>query len=359
MTNSSFTIVSPIDGDMLHAADAVINDGILLYPLTIKAPADALIQVNGTAAKYADGLFKTCLVLNQYKNVIEVKDLRSRDVQQISVYLLPHFAGKYRLSIDDNIWFLQDIHANEQQYSSIFDNPYLGGLKKIHEKYGTKVHINLFYQTDGFNLSQLSDKFKTEWSAQGHWMRLSFHALQEFPDMPYQKAGYDTVKKDCDLVMNEIRRFAGEAVMGPVTTIHWGEATAEGSRALRDAGYAGQLGYFNVDDDLPPASYYLDVAQRRHVKKRFIWKDPQQDIVFIRTSIVLDRKPLQEIVPHLDQYALVDRKPPYADFLIHEQYYYPFYQAYQPDYFEKIETAAKWAAANNYTPAFLGECIFR
>jgi hypothetical protein len=30
--------------------------------------------------------------------------------------------------------------------------------------------------------------------------------------------------------------------MGSVTTIHWGEATVEGSRAMRDAGYVGQLG---------------------------------------------------------------------------------------------------------------------
>jgi hypothetical protein len=29
--------------------------------------------------------------------------------------------------------------------------------------------------------------------------------------------------------MNEIRRFAGEDVMRSVTTIHWGEAIAEGS----------------------------------------------------------------------------------------------------------------------------------
>ena len=63
--------------------------------------------------------------------------------------------------------------------------------------------------------------------------------------------------------MNEIRRFAGPELMGPVTTLHWGEATVEGSRALRDLGYKGQLGYFNVDDHLPPVSYYLTVEQRR------------------------------------------------------------------------------------------------
>ena len=58
------------------------------------------------------------------------------------------------------------------------------------------AHLNLFYQTDGFNLSLLSDEFAAEWKAQKDWLRLSFHALGEFPDKPYQKAGYEQMKKD-------------------------------------------------------------------------------------------------------------------------------------------------------------------
>ncbi|MBN9381186.1 MAG: hypothetical protein J0H74_10485 [Chitinophagaceae bacterium] len=268
-----------------------------------------------------------------------------------------NFAGGYRLSIDDNIWFLRDIHENEDKYTSIFENPYLGFLKEVHEQYGTKVHLNLFYQTEGFNLSMLSDKFKDEWKAQTGWLRLSFHALQEFPDMPYRTAGYEEVKRDCSLVMQEIRRFAGEELMGPVTTVHWGEATVEGCRALRDLGYKGLLGYFNVDDDLPAVSYYLSVEQRRYIKQRFVWKDQQEDIVFFRTSIVLDKTDLDRVRPHLDGYATSGGLPPYADLLVHEQYFYPFYFNYQPDYRQRILTAVQWAQEKGYQPRFLEETI--
>ena len=38
----------------------------------------------------------------------------------------------YRLSVDDNIWFLRNI-ANHPEYTSLFDDPYLRLYKDIHE----------------------------------------------------------------------------------------------------------------------------------------------------------------------------------------------------------------------------------
>ena len=322
-------IISPIDGDMLHARDGIAVEGGL----------QITVMVAGEPVN---------VVLKDYRNVLELGD------EKIVVYWVKDFAGGYRLSIDDNIWFIRDIYYNAGIYRSIFDNPYLAFLKKVNKVYGTKIHLNLFYQTEGFNLSLLSDEFVGEWKAQADWLRLSFHALGEFPDKPYIKAGYEQMKKDCELVMREIRRFAGTEIMGPVTTVHWGEATVEGVRALRDLGYRGLLGYFNVDDELPEVSYYLDVEQRRHIKRRFIWKDNASDMVFVRSSIVIDKTPLVGIRPHLDGGGL----PAYVDLLVHEQYYYPFYFNYQPDYEGRILTAVQWAQDNGYKPRFLEECIF-
>ena len=48
----------------------------------------------------------------------------------------------------------------------------------------------------------------------------------------------------------------------------------------------------------------------------------------------------------------------YVDLLTHEEYFYPFYSGYQPDYREKVLTAVKWAVNNGYEPAFLEECVF-
>jgi hypothetical protein len=351
-------IISPKDGDMLHARDGLTAGDWLRTKVTVAAGAYSEISVGGVSATYRNGVYVAEILLKEYVNRIEARDEKTGEKTAITVYRLKDLAGGYRLSIDDNIWFLRDIYNNAGVYRSIFDNPYLAFLREVHTRYGTKVHINLFYQTDGFNLSQLSDEFAAEWKAQAGWLRLSFHALGEFPDMPYREAGYEEVRRDCELVKKEISRFAGPELMGPVTTLHWGAATVEGSRALRDAGYKGQLGYFNVDDDRPAVSYYLTPEQRRHIKKRFIWKDNSEDIVFIRSSIVIDKTSLADIRGWLDGYRQRGGLPPYVDLLVHEQYYYSFYKAYQPDFRERILTAVQWAQDNGYTPKFLEACIF-
>lgn len=357
MEENRIHFVSPIEGDMLHARDGIMTDEYLDVKVKISAPDATTLIVNGTEATLVDGVFEATVRLTDYENNIEAEEQNTGDKNSITVFWLKNFAGGYRLSIDDNIWFLRDIQQNKDTYQSLFDNPYLGFLKDVNARFGTKIHLNLFYQTDGFNLSDFTDQYKEEWKQSSDWLRLSFHALGEFPDMPYVAAGYDQVKKDCELIMGEIKRFAGEEVMGSVTTIHWGEATVEGSRAMRDAGYTGQLGYFNVDDDQYSASYYLTVPQRRHIKKRFVWRDTAENITFVRASIVIDTKKLPEIKPHLDQHEKNGYKPPFLDLLVHEQYFYPFYEAYQPDYRDRILAAVQWAGDNGYTPLFLSEAI--
>lgn len=357
LKKSNLKIVSPVNGDMLHRSDGIIRDGSLQVTMKIFAPDGSRIKVNDRAALGKDGVFTSEIPLTNYRNEIRVTDEDTGEGETIELYRLDHLEGKYRVSIDDNIWFLRDLTKEAEKYNSLFDNPFMGFLKELHDHFGTKIHLNIFYQTEGFDLSMMTDKYKDEWIASAGWIRLSFHALQEFPDKPYIEAGYDQVKHDCDLVIEQVRRFAGAELTGPVTTVHWGETTVEGSRALRDAGYKGQLGYFNVDDDLPAVSYYLDVEKRRRIKKRFIWKDTTEDIVFVKTSIVIDTKKQEEIFPFLEEYKKGAGKPPYLDLLVHEQYYYPFYKAYQPDYCQKIRTAVQWAVDNGYTPAFLEDCI--
>jgi hypothetical protein len=349
--------ISPVDGDILHIHDGVVKGGSLQTTVTVNAPQGSKISVNGITASGNKNVYTAEVRLDALTNNIEVKDSRSGEKKSIKVYWLNQLAGKYRLSIDDAVWFLKDIHQHAATYNSVFDSPFLGFLKQVHDTYGTKVHINIFYETDGFDLSRMTDKYKTEWEANADWLRLSFHARAEFPDNPYKHAGYQQAKEECEAVMREIRRFAGAAMNDMVTTLHWGEVPVEVSRALRDAGYTAQLCDFNVDDNLAPCSYYLTVPQRRHMQKRFVWRDNKESITFIKSSIILDTKKIHDIVPYLDQYEKENRKPPYVDLLIHEQYFYDYYHNYQPDYRDKVWTAVKWAVDNGYTPASIHECL--
>lgn len=351
-------ILWPLDGDMLNGFDGMIENGKLKIVVEVSAPGDCAIYVNEVEAVYNEGTYTAKVALESYENTISIREKNMEFDKTITVYWLKNYTKKYRLSLDDNIWFLEDIARNCAKYKSIFENPYLQFYKRVHDIYGTKIHANIYYQTFGFNLSQMPDKFKNEWKHNSDWLKLTFHALQDTPDKPYLTATYDEVKRDCELVTNEIIRFAGKECLSPVTTLHWGEATVEGCRALRDCGFIALAGDFNIAEELPPVAYYFDMQTREHIYKRHIIKDMKENIIYTRLTMIIDCFKQENIVPFLDELKNDSLKSAYLDFCIHEQYFYPHYESYQPNYADKVLTVIKWATLNGYQSAFLNECIF-
>lgn len=356
--NGGWSFRFPVDGDMLTERDGPVRDGRLHVAVRIAGPGGRSVRVNGSPAHEEDGVYRAEIALDGYSNTITAADGESGAETSIVVYWLRQAANKYRLSVDDNIWFLQDIAQNRDTYRSIFDNPYLAAYKEAHDTYGTKVQFNIYYRTEGFDLTQMPDTFKEEWRANADWIRLTFHALQNDPAKPYKHAPAAEVLADCERVTAQIVRFAGEELLEPATTIHWGEATREGCEALRKFGFRGLAGYFIFAGGEPIVSYYLDHAQTAHLEGRDFWKDHSTDIAFVKIDAVLDRLKLEEIVPTLERMKAQPGQSAFADIMIHEQYFYPHYSNYQPEYRDKIMTAARWAAENGYEPAFLSECLF-
>jgi hypothetical protein len=361
--NNMIQFISPVDGDMLMDFDG-INKGLSLdIKVKFLAPPKSKLKVNNIAPKETKkeenkSLFEAIIRLDGYRNTISVVEEETSLKEEIVVYWLRDTKPKYRLSLDDNIWFLKDIAKNSNKYKSIFENPYLSVFKDANKIYGTKVHINLFYQTEGFNLSQMPDKFKSEWKDNANWLRLTFHSRQEFPDKPYINAKYDEIKKDYELITEEIIRFAGEELLSPITTVHWGETTLEAARALRAVGIKGLVGYFQLNENrLPIVSYYLNKEQTKHLEDRDMWKDNKEDIIFIKHDIVLDKTELSDICPFLEKIKKKPRHGGIIELLIHEQYFYPNYKDFQPEYKEKVLTAVKWAKDNNYEPAFWKDVV--
>ena len=68
---------------------------------------------------------------------------------------------RFCFTVDDNIRFLEELTRGS--CNSIFDHPYLGLYRRLHEKYGLKVQLNLFYEMPGFDLSLVTDRYRAEW----------------------------------------------------------------------------------------------------------------------------------------------------------------------------------------------------
>ena len=112
--------ISPIDGDMLNERDGVVVGDQLVVSVTVSAETGHEISINGKTAVYREGFYTAEVYLGGYSNNIVAFDKTTGSKDAIIIYKLNNITGKYRLSLDDNIWFLQDIAKNANNYKSIF-----------------------------------------------------------------------------------------------------------------------------------------------------------------------------------------------------------------------------------------------
>ena len=245
---------------------------------------------------------------------------------------------RFCFTVDDNIRCLREL--TEGTYASIFDQPYLGMYRRLHEKYGLKVQLNLFYRSDDFDLSRMTDRYKDEWKKNSNWLKLSFHSDRENVK-PYEHSGYNEVFEDCQSVHREIVRFASPDVLGKTTTVHYCLATDDGLRALKDNGVAGLLGLYG-NESKPRTSYQSTPEEATIIRRGETVVS--NGIAYAAIDIVLNSFSKEDILSLLE--ALAERS--LVKIMIHEQYFYPDYPHYQSNFEEKISAAFD----------FLGKCGF-
>jgi len=355
-----FRITTPRHGDVLNRHDGVETAGQLTVTVTGVAPAGSQVTVNGLAAEVAGNAFRCAVPLRQRRNEIEAvcRAGGSQHTESITVLWDKASSPRCRFSVDDNIEFLKDLGTRPDDYRSLFDHWYLGFWRQMHQEYGAKIHINIYHQTVGgdFTLAQMPAKWKDEWQANAGWLHLSFHALQDQPERPYENASYDEIARDFDLVMGEIRRFAGEAVTSAATTVHWAAATKEACRALRDRGIKVLIGIFRREfEGKCPTGYYLPASLKDHINERDAWYDPDTDLLFVTEDATVNSLRVEEVVPWLERQAANPHTGELVELLIHEQYFRKELSHFQPDIREKVIRCLRWVTERGYQPVFWGD----
>ncbi len=345
--------IFPLDGDVLTPADA--PNGKITVILRAKPKTE--ICLNGIPCRREGELAIAELPLPREKTILTAR--QGREEISITVYRFPKADRKLRLAIDDIIRCLREIALQEPD--SLFDHPFLALFRDLHRAFGAKTHLNIYYTDgNGFDLSQFPDRYRSEWEEAADYLRLTFHARADKPNRIYRQAPYEEVFQDFKQVTQHIIRFAGDKIWRTrANGLHFAETTREGARAMRDQGADLLVGYFIFDQKGKPAvSYYLDKEQTRHLAHRDFWVDTREKILFSRDKLVLDQTPLEEIAPTLDR--LLAENPEgmgTLNLVTHEQYFYPDYKHYRPDYGERIRTALKWALDHGFTPAFPDEYL--
>lgn len=260
----------------------------------------------------------------------------------------------YRFSVDDNIIFLKDLTRGD--YNSIFEHEYLKMYKELHEEYDIKLHLNLFYQDNEFNLSEMTDRFKAEFEANSDWIQFSFHSKEEFEKIPYSKISAEEIVNHCDMVEKEILRFAGSKILSKVATPHMVDLNEKGLIALKDkCDFKAFVGLFGTIDQ-PLKSYYFNRGKLSdYFANNISYRDPKNDVLFFNNDIVLNRETVSSIIEQLNNL----KGKEFIEIMIHEQYFQKDYFNYQPDFRQKLVAAFETLKNNGYKSVFLKDILHK
>ena len=370
--DSEIRIDQPFSGAVLHhrlkSPVLGVVKGTDGKPMALKvkvsgeSPPDTAVTVNGVECRRNGKAFETEILLRQRTNEIVVKT--ESNETRVTVLWLKNSVPRYRFTVDDTVFCLREIHRNG--YKSLFDDYFLGNLRKRHRKYGTKVALNLFYATsveekineerEQFDLSQFSDRYKSEWRDNADWLRLLFHAKREFPNEPYKDASAETLISDFVQVEKEIKRFAGEETYLPTTVVHFGTIRPETYASLTAHGVTALSGYYvKRNNGDYPVSYQMDVSRCDYLSKNDFLLDTDSGIVFSKMDMVLNTIPLHDVVPTLEKTIADPNTAEFVDLMTHEQYFWPLYKNYLPDHWDRLDSAFAFLAEHGYKPVFLND----
>ena len=139
-------ITSHRNGEILNARHGKESASELLIQLRGIASVQSKVTVNGFETIRHDREFSAEIPLTEKINRVtgHAKDKYGERTQTIVLVWDKASYKRYAVRIDDNSFVFTDLAKNK--YNSIFDHFYLDGLKKLHEKYGSKFILKCFYE---------------------------------------------------------------------------------------------------------------------------------------------------------------------------------------------------------------------
>jgi len=346
-------IDEPFHGAVLNRRHGRQTDEVLTIQVRGRAPLGDRVTVNGAVAQRAGTRFSAEAALREKEtDIVAVSQGSDGSAEhRVRVVWDKYSEPRYRFAIDDNIFFLRDIA--QHGYRSLFDCHYLDMLRKLHRQYQARFVLNVYFATDGFDLTQFPDRYRKEWQDNADWLKLAFHARANDPSRLYQYASPQTVIADLDKVVEQICRFAGEQTNSPTTLIHWAMVQPAAFKLLAKRGVRTLGGYFRRADGGWDINYSLDDARSEYLSRHDALKDFDSGIVFTKVDLVCNHLPsVDRVVPALEPLPDDPNQAEIMDLTTHEQ---PFWGDQFPDQSQRVETAIRWVTQRGYKPVFFHE----
>lgn len=241
----------------------------------------------------------------------------------------------------DDCLFWKNLIDNENTYTSAFDEPFLSDLKGLHEKYGAVFTLMCFCEDDGYSISNVPGKFKSDFGKSKDWLKFAFHSQDDETDYSTDKVEQITLSYNT-FVTAIIKMTGSIDCIDHVARLGFFTGTLNNVKAIRDCD-CGVVGLLTADDTR--ASYYFDENETNFMLKHAKMFDAENQIMFIKSQARLDS--VENGTTYCANFATAQygNMAKYLEIFMHE---YSWSQSKK----QVAEAVFDWFKANNYRFVF-------
>ena len=213
---------------------------------------------------------------------------------------------KINCSIDDTLWIFKDI-TEHKEYVSIFENPILKTMKKLHLKFGGGFTCYCFYNAwYNFTLADSTERFTKEFEENANWLKFGFHGYgfdESGNDRTYESVdSTELMLKDYMQITKELCRITSEKNLAQYLRLSSFKGSREGIGRLKKEGIKG----FLCAETMERESYYLDEASKQKLYSDGKYNDRKLGVEFLPTWLRMEKE--ESIEEKLD-YLIVKKFP--------------------------------------------------
>lgn len=248
-------------------------------------------------------------------------------------------------SFDDVYQCIQDITIHQNEYTSVFENPFFAWLKEMHDRYGAVFSLytfNYFSTMPEYDISNIPAKYAEELAGNSEWLKFGFHASDD--KKKYLSDEPEQIRKDYAKFMEAAMKATGGCVDSIDRVIRMGfcAGTRANMRALKVC-ETGIQGYLTADNDEKRKSYYFDEEQTAEVyHKGEFWDD---GFLYLRSILRM------ELITSIEEVVEVIKKlelPKVLALFSHESCWYRDSQIEGMRIPDLCEWFIKWAYEEGY-----------
>lgn len=260
------------------------------------------------------------------------------------LYSQPDQAKIMHISFDDAIGIFQNITDSADVYTSIFDNPFLSELKRLHDSCEAKFSMYCFIKAGDWKLENTTTKFADEFTENSNWLKFSLH--QGLTTENFANADRETAIADYTYFLTNMKNIVGNdsASIDLTPRLHNFAGNEASCLAFKDFGVKGFLG---ADDNRD--SYYLTGNKTKALVAGDKHYDCKNNLYIFKSETRLEK--ISDINGFLENFKKASMKEQAKNLIIftHEYVCYDYStNTIDSLTLKKLEACCEFAKENNY-----------